>query len=272
MLLSLYFLFFCSLALLPSCAAESPVHPSEDLENNARLNLQSGYVRPGDARRACKVQDVVHRSLLQFSPAHLHPDRRDPNEPLRGVRQVLPGVYAFNLFTEQFCTALIEESERCGKWHLLLEEHAGNVEAHVGVAGIDTMEKDDDVTLALDEIPGLDKTYYTAVQRAIRPILGQLWPSFRLRVIDDPYLVRYSLDLLPGMSVHHDAEDISIIIYLNSAFKGGGTFFPRWNKNTQDLGVQPGMALVYPGGIGHVHRGAEILEGRRYLLIGAFYG
>jgi hypothetical protein len=49
-------------------------------------------------------------------------------------------------------------------------------------------------------------------------------------VLDDPYVLKYELDEVAAMDVHHDAEPIALIVYLGGGFGGGGTVFPRWPR------------------------------------------
>lgn len=74
-----------------------------------------------------------------------------------------------------------------------------------------------------------------------------------------------------GMRTHHDAETVSLIVYLDARFAGGGTTFPRWAFNTADAGVPVGHAVVYPGGVSHEHGGRPITSGERHLFLSAFY-
>jgi procollagen-lysine,2-oxoglutarate 5-dioxygenase 1 len=60
-----------------------------------------------------------------------------------------------------------------------------------------------------------------------------------------------------------------LAVYLNNDFEGGGTIFPRWNVGTAR--ETPGTALIFPGGLSHVHQGLPISSGVRYLLCGAFF-
>jgi hypothetical protein len=71
------------------------------------------------------------------------------------------------------------------------------------------------------------------------------------------------------MALHHDLETVTLVVYLNDRFEGGGTRFPKWNYVVS--GRRPGEAILYPGGLSHEHEGLPIRSGSRYLLLGSFY-
>ena len=59
-------------------------------------------------------------------------------------------------------------------------------------------------------------------------------------------------------------RDFSIILYLNSAFSGGGLAFPH-----QNLRVQPrtGLLVVFPSDYRYVHKAEPTISGKRYALV-----
>jgi hypothetical protein len=95
------------------------------------------------------------------------------------------------------------------------------------------------------------------------------WRTFRLRKVSPPYILKYTLDAISGMALHHDLETLTLVVYLNDRFEGGGTHLPKWNYVVS--GRRPGEAILYPGGLSHEHEGLPIRSGSRYLLGGAFY-
>lgn len=107
------------------------------------------------------------------------------------------------------------------------------------------------------------------IKRHIEPLITQLWTTYRIGKIDQPYLLKYSPNKVKKMNLHYDREIVTLVVYLNNEFTGGGTYFPRWGKliNPQ----KPGTAIVYPGGVSHEHLGLPIKSGVRYLFCGAFY-
>jgi hypothetical protein len=90
-----------------------------------------------------------------------------------------------------------------------------------------------------------------------------------MQKVSAPYVLRYSPDAIASMDLHHDLETVTLVVYLNEDFEGGGTRFPRWRYCTGKR--PPGSAIVYPGGLSHEHEGLPITSGVRYLLCGSFY-
>jgi hypothetical protein len=123
----------------------------------------------------------------------------------------------------------------------------------------------------LDKMPGLSSVYEQIIKRHLKPLMEQMWVTFKLQKISAPYVLKYSAepDAIRAMELHHDLETLTLVTYLNEEFTGGGTYFPRWNYHTGK--PAPGSAILYPGGLSHEHEGVAITEGTRYLLCGSFY-
>lgn len=78
-------------------------------------------------------------------------------------------------------------------------------------------------------------------------------------------IANYNFGKINKTHWHHDKDsDISMVVPLNTGeYKGGGTDF--YNRGS----VEPlpnGTGLIFPA-FGHVHRGAPVLSGDRYLLV-----
>lgn len=59
------------------------------------------------------------------------------------------------------------------------------------------------------------------------------------------------------------------IIYLNNDYKGGRTYFPKFNNHSPEN--TPGTLVVFPGNLEYLHGVTEITEGTRY-TIASFFG
>jgi hypothetical protein len=178
-------------------------------------------------------------------------------------------IYAFKLFSDRFCRLLIDAAEQSRAWQVrgvLLNEHPY-------APGLRTYYCPEmgfpDKAITSEALPGFADLWGAIVRTHIEPLLGRLWPVFKMQRIDAPYLVKYEPSEISGMGDHFDLETVSIVVYLNSDFEGGGTYFPRWNFST--AGQPTGTAILFPGGISHVHRGLRITDGTRYILNGAFF-
>jgi hypothetical protein len=203
----------------------------------------------------------LHARLQHYDPAFLDPLllRGDRTEVLKEEAEQ---IYAFRLFTPEFCRLLIEEAELAGQWR---------TEADVEDNPYTDIKEYSlpDTTVHLEKLGALDAVYREIVERHLRPLIEATWRTFRMQKVSAPYVLRYSPDRIASMDLHHDLETVTLVVYLNDAFEGGGTRFPRWNYCTGKRA--PGSAIVYPGGLSHEHEGLAITSGLRYLMCGSFY-
>lgn len=204
----------------------------------------------------------LHPQIFRYDPAFLDPAlvRGDPAEVLREDAEQ---IYNLRLFTEDYCRLLIEEAENCGRWRT-----GADVETHPHAAEIEEVDEPD-TTLHLHQMEGLDGVYREIVHRHLQPLMEKTWSTFHLAKVSAPYLLKYSADAIRSMAMHHDLETLTLVVYLNTAFEGGGTYFPKWDYLVS--GRRPGAAILYPGGLSHEHEGRAIHSGTRYLLCGSFY-
>lgn len=204
-----------------------------------------------------------HASLTRYDPAFIDPLVRS-GDFAAAVSEPVEQVYLLKLFTPEFCRLLVEEAEHHTGW----------------VTRADVLDhpyaSDDDVknycfsdtTLHLEKL-GLSPMYDEVVQRHLQPLLSHLWPIFRIQKVNPPYVLKYEPSVVPGMGLHYDLETVAMVVYLNDAYEGGGTAFPRWGYST---GKQPvGTVCLFPGGLSHVHEGRPLTSGVRYLMCGAFF-
>jgi hypothetical protein len=204
----------------------------------------------------------LHPEIFRYDPVFLHPAllRGDPAEVLREDAEQ---IFNLRVFTESYCRLLVEEAEHCGLWRT-----AADVETNPYAEEIEELDEPD-TTLHLHHMEGLDGVYREIVERHLRPLMERTWRTFRLRKVSPPYVLKYTPDAISGMALHHDLETVTLVVYLNDRFEGGGTRFPKWNYVVS--GRRPGEAILYPGGLSHEHEGLPIRSGSRYLLLGSFY-
>jgi hypothetical protein len=126
------------------------------------------------------------------------------------------------------------------------------------------------MTLPIDFIPQLQENYTKAVKKYLFPVASQLFPTFNPTHHDEVYILRYIAGKKDqeAMDHHYDAEPLACILTLNDQFKGGGTHFPKFKLTVV---AEPGVMLLYPGGLSHLHGGKKITAGRRYALLHALY-
>ncbi|MBL9106728.1 MAG: 2OG-Fe(II) oxygenase [Myxococcales bacterium] len=185
-------------------------------------------------------------------------------DPTAVVREDAEQIYRFPLLTPDFCARLIAEAEHAGKW-----ETRRDIEDHPYVDGDVKNYSPWDTTQWLDNMPGVDRTYFELVRRHVAPLVERLWDVFKLQRMKRPYILKYEPDVIRDMGPHWDVETVTLIVYLNDDYAGGGTYFRKWDYTTGR--PAPGTAILFPGGLSPVHEGRPVVAGRRYLLCGAYF-
>lgn len=203
-----------------------------------------------------------HPELFRYEPSFLGAALAAGGDVRGIVKEQAEQIYMFQLFTPEYCGLLIEEAEHSGHWRT-----AADVDINIG-SGVEEHSLPD-TTQHLHHMPGLDEVYDEIVRRHLEPLMSGLWRTFELSKVSRPYILKYSPDQVRSMDLHHDAETVTLVVYLNQEFEGGGTHFPRWSYHTGK--PAPGTAIIYPGGLSHEHEGIAITAGRRYLMCGSFY-
>eukprot|EP01100_Stratorugosa_tubuloviscum_P005948 TRINITY_DN25_c0_g1_i1.p1 TRINITY_DN25_c0_g1~~TRINITY_DN25_c0_g1_i1.p1 ORF type:complete len:224 (-),score=122.04 TRINITY_DN25_c0_g1_i1:51-722(-) len=214
----------------------------------------------------------IHPEIFTYNEAFvnrfLHEAIRNPTNAKAIVKEVAEQLYFFQLFTAEFCQFLIEEAENANKWETNLTH---TEEPHPFIEGaVDICEPD--TTVSFDKLPGLEAVYGKVIDNHVRPIIEQLWITFKLQRWDTPAVRKYEPHVVKEMGLHYDLETVSMVGYLSSNFEGGGTYFPRWNCLVGDsTSVIPGSVVIYPGGVSHEHLAKPITAGKRYMLSNSFY-
>lgn len=219
---------------------------------------------------------ALHPDIYQYSKLHLDPAARTGK--LR-VKEVAEQIYTFDLFTPEFCKKLIEEAEYQGGWETGIDDEGGL--SGFGMMKVDPSlfeslktENEKDTTLSLAIFPSsgkynLTKTIEETNKKVVAPVINKIWKSFKVERFDQPYLLKYEPDKVNKMNLHYDFETVAMIVYLNTGYEGGGTYFPRWDFRMQPN--KPGQAAMWPGGVSHEHIGLPTTKGVRYLLCCAFF-
>ena len=104
-------------------------------------------------------------------------------------------------------------------------------------------------------------------EKITKKILCSLPYKFYSISVKKSFGCRYTTTPSPSMPFHYDGDDLTILIYLNDDFEGGGTSFPLIKKvfNVDDVGV--GNAIIFPGlNIKSWHAALPITEGTRYTI------
>ncbi len=164
------------------------------------------------------------------------------------VDEIGPNVLEFPLFTEKFCNEIIQ----------LAENHTWVTDRHEFYPTTDqTME-----SLKMQEI------YQKVLENFVYPIWiwfwelqGEGWDNLN----SENFIAKYDTKNQGSLDLHHDNSLITLNVRLNSDFKGGGTYLPKYKTTVQPHKI--GYAMSHPGGITHLHGGRPVEEGTRYILV-----
>lgn len=168
------------------------------------------------------------------------------------VKEEVKDVYSMPLFTEEFCTMMLDEIKN-------MEE----------VFGFDVNPTEDklrqipEITLH-DRCPDLFNNMWSVVLNYMNPVFMSIWQRYISRP-GSIQLANYNLADKNQGAWHHDTSaDISVVVPLNTGdYTGGGTEFH--GRGTVEP-LPSGHALFFPS-FSHLHRGLPVKKGDRYLLV-----
>ena len=206
----------------------------------------------------------LHPEIYEYDASFIDPLVR-AGDLARFIHEDAEQIYRWRFLTPDFCAKLVEEAEHSDEW----ETRSDVEDSPLAADGVVKNYAPRDTTQWLDRMPGLERVYLEIVRRHLEPIIYELWPVFRIQRMKRPYILKYEPSGISEMAPHYDVETVTLLVYLNDEFEGGGTVFPRWRYDT---GRPPaGTAILFPGGLSHVHAGRAIRAGTRRVLCGAYF-
>lgn len=81
---------------------------------------------------------------------------------------------------------------------------------------------------------------------------------------DQEYKFHHDVSNDPNSKEYH--RQISVIVYLNDTFEGGGTEFPH-----KTYKPSPGSALIFPSNWSFPHSGQKVLDGKKRVAVTWYY-
>lgn len=120
------------------------------------------------------------------------------------------------------------------------------------------------IDIDIKNIPNLNNFIENIIYTKIIPFYKLYYkiPSEFL-IIDEVFVVKYSMNGQKLLRAHEDGSDFSFIITLNKNFLGGGTHFVYLKE---DITCSIGETIIFCGK--NKHKGIEITKGTRYILTG----
>lgn len=173
------------------------------------------------------------------------------------VTEVSPGIFAFDLFTIEFCDALAKEVDSFEATSL--PKRRPNTMNRLG--------------LVVNEI-GLEPIMTQLLERLLAPICKALFPNeMVVSVLDHhhSFCVQYNTTTHAGLDMHHDASEATLNVCLGKEFTGAGLRFCGQfgsgnHRSTQHVHQHvKGRAILHLGR--HRHGADDIATGERINLI-----
>lgn len=159
------------------------------------------------------------------------------------------GAITIPFMNQRFCDELIQHAEKF-KWR---------TDRHANYPTTDNELKDIGLGVPYDYV--LD----TYVYRKLLKYLTQAQIS-NDKYVAESFIVKYeaSGDRQLALDPHFDDAAFTVILTLNDAFEGGGTYFLYKQKRVQE---RPGILTVHPGIYLERHAGLPITAGTRYISV-----
>lgn len=200
----------------------------------------------------------------EWERKYLHPDYYQHKNNLEklGYTEVCHDIYTFPLFSQDFCSELIERTEAYGKWSKGKDEH------NDPRLGQNYYENVPTVDIQLFEIK-LDKQWHEIVFSYIVPMNKLLYNNYKTKDINLAFVVKYNYKDQSSLAPHHDSSTYTVNIALNRGngvdYENGGCRFIRQNYVLKDQ--EPGTCCMHPGRLTAYHEGLPITAGTRYILV-----
>jgi hypothetical protein len=164
------------------------------------------------------------------------------------VDEPINDVFVFPLFTEEFCSLLIEQAEESQKW---------TRNRHYFYPTCDML---------INEL-GLQDYYQRILEEFVYPVAiqkwaleGKEWPVLS----SENFIIKYDESVQGHLALHHDSADISMVLALNDDYEGGGTYF--WRQKQLHKG-KTGHISIHPSVITHRHGARAVTKGKRFVLV-----
>lgn len=191
------------------------------------------------------TEDMYHPVVVKL----LHGDSTDFKN---SIKEIVPYVYEFPLFSEKYCDWLIEYANEKKKWKIYAKDRRyGRTQ----------------VTLKRLN-PWIYNYHKQTVWKVVSIMTYGLF-QFVPKTLVSSFLIKYSMgmpDKYKGMGLHHDTDSLlSMTINLNDGYNGGGLSFVRYPDQVV-LG-QKGWGVLFAGNPIMAHQAHPITSGERYVCV-----
>jgi GR25 family glycosyltransferase involved in LPS biosynthesis len=242
------FMYLCNFDLYAELFDPSMIEPTVDIINEEPIQNVSIY-------------DVASKKEL-WEKKYLHPKYYSVLNNVNKIdyEELCPDIYNFPLFSQEFCTEIIDIMEKSNSW-------SGGKDNHVDTRlGKNYYENHPTVDTQLFQV-GLGEQWKFIVSNYIAPVAAFLYSGYKTKDINLAFVVRYRIDEQEKLTPHHDASTYTINVALNKYgdYTGGGCRFIRQNYILRGQNV--GMCCIHHGKLTAYHEGLPVETGTRYILV-----
>jgi hypothetical protein len=172
------------------------------------------------------------------------------------MQRLATGVFIHKFITPYICSELIRLCEDHNIWTI------GQRKNHDGYNVKDDLPAEDTF---LNSIPEAAAIYEASIAQVVREAVSSIAHEVHNYTQQYPWIARYTPERIPGLQVHTDNSDITLIISLNNQFEGGGTYFPKLRLKVTP---RPGYGILFYSKM--PHRSVPVTSGKRYILVEFF--
>jgi GR25 family glycosyltransferase involved in LPS biosynthesis len=227
-------------------------------------NESYGYFEAHDVDNLT-LKDIYQLPNLRkaWEKKYLHPEMLAALGVLQEcpIHELADGIFNFPLFSQTFCSELIELMEQSNSWSAGRNNH---IDPRLGN---NYYENHPTVDTQLFQV-GLKEAWETIVKLYIAPVASHIYSGYNTRDINLAFVVRYRYDEQSKLAPHHDSSTYTVNIALNQGgidYQGGGCKFLRQNLVVKNQ--SPGMCCIHPGRLTAYHEGLPVISGTRYILV-----
>jgi len=248
-----------------NCPKHIPVQIEEEVSRRKQLQGDAAY------RHKYIIQHYVPKNpqVYKLQPHFIHPALEELVQLTRGsdvtadlltasedVRVLPRRVFAFPVFTGDFCRQLLEELRHFE-------------ESDMPKGRPNTMNNHG---ILLDELDFNQEFFDVLREQYIQPITALLYPELGGASLDSHkvFVVKYKQGEDEDLACHYDNAEISLNVALNEEYEGGELYL---SSMAEEPTTESRQVYRHQGGAGVLHRGQHlhgampIEEGERYNLI-----
>lgn len=170
---------------------------------------------------------------------------------LKAIEEPIPYCFTFPLFSERYCSWLIEQAEKKDNWGF------SNYDKSFGA-----YEQN------LKEFNSFIYRYHKQAVcfTIINNVMSGLFEGYRATDLVNAFFIKYEVGICTKMDSHHDEDSlISVSINLDDDFEGSGLKFSRWPDIT--IKGRVGWPVMFAGNPIMTHQAKPLLSGKRFVLV-----